>query len=297
MRTYPATLSTTHVDSQGDQATKRFLEQAAQTLNSVYVPLGYQHDPRLPPTGRIASGRVEPIGRGEFALTGTLEVWEQGDTPDTLTGDGRTIPEYSTPAYCFEVHYDLPSARDLGLDFLEDLARIAQANAKPRYHAKKAAEPLSTLTIAIGAFLLGNIANGFLGRLGEDAYNALKARLKNAASHESHAERLYCIHAGVRTHARIVTIDILVANPSPTDVEFLLGQGLRSLDDLVDRTLMDHPRAAKLVVELSGQELRLLYWVRDDGVPSLIRPISHDELMAMGLSFSGLARIKTTDRT
>ncbi|MGH7380874.1 MAG: hypothetical protein ACREKR_01400 [Candidatus Methylomirabilales bacterium] len=229
------------------------------------------------------------MGDGHFALNGELEVWDEGDQPNALVGDGRSLAQAADPEHTFDVLYDLPSAVDIGIPFLRELAALAGSDAAPRYQAKKAVEPLSALVIAVGVFTVGAIARGFLRKLGEDLYEKLKEKLKAAAKPRPGRERLLAIQvAVVAADGRRVLVEVVLTDPTEADVETLLTSGLKKLDAVVARTIAENPTAVEVVAELIHGDVRVLYWIRSDGVPSVIKSVPHQELIAQGLSIGAI---------
>lgn len=292
MRKYLVTISSTRTDTQGEQVTRSALESAARRLNAYYIRVGRGHDPRLPPLGRIVSAQVEPIGNGHFALGAELEVWDDTDQPAGIAGDGRTLAPEEEPENAFHVEYDLPAAADLGLPFFQELARIAGPEAKPRYNAKKAVEPLPAIVIAIGAFVLGSIATGFLAKVGEDVYEALKAKLKATTKSHPGRDRLLVVRTAVDVNRQKVGVELVLTNSTDPDIEWLFSSGFMELDAVVKATLEATPEAREIVAECAGGDVRVLYWLRPNGVPSVIKSVPHEELMTLGLSLSAIV----TDR-
>jgi hypothetical protein len=292
MRKYLVTISSTRTDTQGEQVTRSALESAARMLNTYYIRVGRGHDPRLPPLGRIGSAQVEPIGEGHFVLGAELEIWDDTDQPAGIAGDGRTLAPEEEPENAFDVEYDLPAAADLGLIFFQELARIAGPEAKPRYNAKKAVEPLSAIVIAIGAFVLGGIATGFLAKVGEDVYEALKAKLKATTKSHPGRERPLVVRTAVNVNRQKVGVELVLTNSTDPEIEWLFSSGFMKLDAVVKATLESTPEAREIVAECAGGDIRVLYWLRPNGVPSVIKSVHHEELMTLGLSLSAIV----TDR-
>jgi hypothetical protein len=74
MRQYTGVISTTCVDAHGDIIQKDELEHMAARMAGKYTLIGYKHDPRHPPLGRIISTRLIKQEDGEYILEGTFEV-------------------------------------------------------------------------------------------------------------------------------------------------------------------------------------------------------------------------------
>jgi hypothetical protein len=281
MRTYLVRIASTHTDTQDEQIPRSELESAAQQINAYYIRLGRDHDPRIPPLGRIVGATVEPIGNGHFALDAELEVWDDSDQPTRIVGNGRTLAPEKEPENAFDVEYDLPSTADLGLPFFQELARIAGPEAKPRYNTKKAVEPLSAIVIVIGAFVLGGIASGFLAKVGEDVYESLKAKLKATTKSHPERERLLVIRTAVDANRQRVDVELVLTDPTDSDVEQPFSSGFVKLDVVVKEILDTTPEAREIVAECAGGAVRILYWLRPDGVPSVIKSVPHEKLMRL----------------
>jgi hypothetical protein len=297
MRIFEGRFATTQLDRQGEQAAVDALIGMAEAINSHYIPFTTQHDPRLPPVGRIIGARVEEAGDGHRALAGIVQLWDESDSEEQFAGDGRQLGVTRPSKLSFELGVDLSAQRELGVAALAEIARLAGPGAKPRYHAKKGLDTLSAIVIGAGAFAVSGIAHGFLDRLGEDIYEALKGRLRIAAQPRQAGERLVQFQCGVEGPSGTVNVDLISTNPSEGSIAFLLGDGLRQLDTLVRETIEDHPRVARIVAQIDGPRVRLLYWVRDDGVPTPLRVISDTQLATYGgLSMGGVAEYVDRER-
>jgi hypothetical protein len=268
----------------------------AQAINTHYIPFGVDHDPRIPPIGRIVSAFVKDLDATHKAVVGQMQVWEKSDVAADLEGDGRIIASPREPAIAFEVLFDKASADELGRDELEELARVAHPTARPRYHAKKAFEPISSIVLEVGIFVLGAIAAGFLAKVGEGVFETLKARLSRLARPRQRGDRIFQLQCGVTSEGRTISVDLIATNPTPETVQFMLTGGLQQLDALVARLAATSPREAKIAAECSDTNVRLLYSVRDDGVPSPLVAIEPGELERRGLSMGGIAEIDEHER-
>jgi hypothetical protein len=98
------TIYTTHGDLQGEKFAVEGLESFVTSINENCLPFGVGHDIRNAPIGRITSAALVPLEDGEFAVKGMFDILEEGDTLDSVRGDGRkwrfqwlTIRRASTP--------------------------------------------------------------------------------------------------------------------------------------------------------------------------------------------------------
>src|SRR6266571_15652 len=79
MKIATARFASTHVDKQGEALALEALHDMVQQINSCYLPMGLEHDPRVPPIGRVSSAQVVRLEDGEWAVDGDVEIFEEGD--------------------------------------------------------------------------------------------------------------------------------------------------------------------------------------------------------------------------
>lgn len=287
MKELRAVLSSTAVDSQQEQFAVEVLESMAQGVSRAYIPIFMHHDPRIPPIGRIAAAEVVPNG-AEVRLEGVLEVWEAGDNPDDLRGDGRRFLVDSPPLVPFEVIFD-HSHRDPGmLLWVRELAQLASFEAKPKYHAKKAVEPLSTLTIVAGAFVLGGIAAGFLNQLGADLYETLKHKLHQYGDKRRATETLLVFKFIASVQKEHLEVHVVVEDVASDVIDRLFDVGLRQVDTVAEAIRSENPSIVRLVFHWDGEAPHLLYTIDLHGVPFPLRTVEMDDLTRMAPSVSGV---------
>ena len=269
MKTLNCTMVTTHVDLAGERFAVEGLEPFAASVNNNYLPFTHEHDIRKPPIGRVASATIVQLEDGEFAITGRVEVFEEGDTLFSVRGDGRRIlvAQDDTPTFCVEYDrsYETPEGREL-LAALNRLSPESSATAQ----VKKSVEPISTLTIAM--YVGGAIAAGALAKLGEDLYLGLKNVLKGFfASHTPSEERLLDFQFTTLWRGQLVEAHVLLTNPVPEELDALFSSGFADLETFLSRCQGED--LARFVFEYRAGQLRCLYILRGDCVPLQIRPI------------------------
>jgi hypothetical protein len=258
-------ISNTYVDSQGEQQTRECLESLVAGIAEHYVPLTVEHDPRIPPHGRIVSGAVRQLPDGEFEAVATCEIFDDKNNagaPD----DGRELIAEGYPDQGLEVSYGWPhrSAQDQA-----DIAEIARTLGNPaHYRVKKSLDPISVIVIG-GSFMLSGLSMGFLNAAGADAWALVKRRLTRltAKTKDHSGERLLVFTAVVDTDHGPVQVDTILTNPTLLDIELFLEASTRILDHDVPRLLEANPQVRKLVFESSHGDLGLKYAVRKDCVP------------------------------
>ena len=167
-------LATTHPDLHSERMTIDALETLVQSVNSSYIPVGIQHDPRIAPVGRVASASIRKLDDGEYAVEGLIEVFEPGDKFE-LVENQRTLVTEKYESGRLEIEYDRNFRDTEDQLLIEKIAGLF--GTRPKENVKKSLDPITVLAIG-GAFILGGVAQGFLSKLGEDAYEVLKQGLK-----------------------------------------------------------------------------------------------------------------------
>lgn len=273
MKTTTARVATTHVDLQGDKLTVGALTDMVRQITECYLPMTLEHDIRYPPIGRAVSARVVDLPDGEHALEVVSEVFEQGDSLDSLAGDGRRMTVWSESTEKFAVHYDRAFTGPAQSQLLDDLHRLAPSDPKPQEYGKKSLEPVVALTIVVGlgSLTVGPFFKGFFQKLGEDTYDRLRDLLaQHWGRRRSRQEILdVCICAAPR--GQPLEVHVVVSQPSSRRIQRLFDSGLKTLDDLLSGLpLRDHD-IARVVLTYGGDSLALSYVVRGDCVPLPVR--------------------------
>jgi hypothetical protein len=265
MKTVKARITTTHVDRHGDRMMLSALESALEHYRTKYIPVGIEHDPRIPPQGRVVSVEIVALDDGHYALDADIEMFEAGDQPPLEPG-GREIPVGRFGEHPVTVMSDrqLREQRDQ-----EDIMAIADAlDGERSEEIKKALEPIAILTIA-GTFVLGAFATGFLSRVGEDAYDAAKQAIKRLFARRNQAaeETLLRLVLEVEDRGRVVEVEIIASRPDNEAIDRLFGAALVEIESLLPSLLASSPDLRRFVFEYSNQGLHLSFAVRRDAMP------------------------------
>jgi hypothetical protein len=265
MKRIESVIATTHVDSQGDQLSVEALRSLVESMSTSLIPIGSEHDPRRPPLGRIVSGTVRQREDGEYEAVAILEMFENRDE-GIVADENREVvlPKYRAKG--------LHISHDWAHRFPEDQADIAEISKifgnAPVYEVKKAADPISVITIA-GAFVLGGIASGFLKEIGSDGWKLVKPRLAALFSRpkKDKGERLLSFCVLMDVNGISVEIEIIHTNPSPDEVSDFLEKGLAIVESVLPYYLQNAPDIRRLVFEARGSEINVKFAVRKDCRP------------------------------
>lgn len=267
MRTLSATMVTTHVDLDNERMAVEGLESFAASINNNYLPFTVEHDIRKAPIGRVASAVVVPLEDGEFAVKGTLEVFEERDTLSTVRGDGRRILIEQSDIPTFTVGYDRTYESQEGRELLAALKELSPKSGSTA-QVKKSVDYVSVLTIIIAAG--GLIAKGALQKIGQDGYEKLKKVLADYfASRKQSKEYVLDFQFTTLWHGQTVEVHVVLTNPSRDELETLFATGFIDVDEFLGKCQGED--LARFVFEYKSGHLECLYILRGDCVPLQVR--------------------------
>lgn len=258
-------MATTHVDRHGERMTLGALESMVQLTNQGIIPLGIEHDPRIPPQGRVISAEIVELDDGEYAVEGTAELFD-GNLEELENIQDRVIPVRNYKPDEFRIIFDRNFKNDEDQQLINETATLLN-NAKIEEEIKKALDPLSVLIVG-GSFVLGAIATGFFKKLGEDGYEALKQKItKLSKRKEGEEEKIFKFDSTLSFEEGTINIEVLITNPSVDDIQHFFDNGLKELDEIAPRHVAGNQGLKKVVFEYRNEQLNLLFGVRQDGLP------------------------------
>jgi hypothetical protein len=261
-------VATSEVDAHGETFSREALEQLVRQMNTSYLPLGIEHDPREPSVGRVAAARLVTRQDGILMVEADMEIFEDGETVP-LAMDSREIPLEPAPAGDILVKFDRSYAVSAERKTLVD--ELAQTiGARTNQEFKKAVDPISVLTI-VGSFAAGAMASGFLKRIGEDAYEAFKAKLKQIFSSKPSAkEQLLVFLYAVNMDGVPINVEVILTNPSPDEIAAYFSGGTAELQRQVVEHVQPGLGIRQITYSFRDGKLNLEFAVRKDAVP--LRP-------------------------
>src|SRR5216684_6190010 len=126
MRRVTGVLATSAVDRHGERLSEGALQSMVEQVNSRWVTVGVEHDPRLPPAGRVVTARL--VRRpDEIAVEGVYDLFEEGDVIPLSTEradfDNDRPDEFGVPS---DRSYREPGDRA----DIDELARLLGGRAK-----------------------------------------------------------------------------------------------------------------------------------------------------------------------
>lgn len=231
MKRLQGILVTTHLLPDGTRFTREDLERQVDSAREYYIPVNIEHDIRIPPVGRVIDVSVVQLEDGEYALMGTTELFASDDEDSALEnfrGDGRTIVVCTDEIETFKVEYDASFVTPEDKDFIEEITRLSGSDENMSEMLKFSMEPVSVLLITAGIFLAGNVAVGFLQKVGADGYDSLKRRLgrfyhgKNVQPTNPQAqENILDFRFAVEKAERKMEVHLLLSNPTQEQINSL----------------------------------------------------------------------------
>lgn len=261
-------MATTHVDRHNEQLARQGLDDLVQEIKSAYIPLLDQHDPRVPPRGRVVDAHIEQLQDGELAVVGVVEEFEPGDH---LKFDPSRLMKIADASEnpCVEFDRSFRDKRSQAL--IQDISELL--GTKPQEKVKKALAPISVLTIA-AKYVVGGIAAGVLTKVGEKGLDALtkKIALLVRRKRAQRKEYVFQFRSVVIVGGREVEVDILATSPSEEQIRRIFSEHLAAADKLLQSYLPSHPEIRRVVFDAGGRDLKFSFAVRADVVTTMEFP-------------------------
>jgi hypothetical protein len=265
MKIAESIVATTHIDRQNDKLALSALEGMAEQIKREYIPLLHEHDPRIPPHGRLISAQIEQLEDGEYALKCAVELFEPGDEIP-LSDETREIPIWDVSPNYLEVIYDRSYIEEVDQTLLAEL--VTTTGGTKQEYGKKGLDPLSILIIA-GSFVAGNFAVGFLQKMGADAWDKFKNKLKKLAEHKraKGIEHVFQFQFIIHLDGKPTSIEVNLTNPTDNEIDIFLQTGIQDLDKIMMKHIGEKTYIRKLVYEYAKGRLNLSFAIRKDAVP------------------------------
>ena len=242
--------ASTHVDAHGDRLTLEALEKAAAQSERQLLPVNFNHDPRIPPLGRMVKVEVVQLPDGEHALVAHSEISESGDVITPLFGRERPLQQVQRGT--IEVVFDRSYRSELDTSTLEEIRGLPGVSTSCL--EKKALEPLSVLTVAFGLWAAGSYLSGVLNQMGADTWEYLKTRIKilQKRRREEGREYLFILEAQIPRDSGLLCVKFIATSPSGGELDLLLSSGLAELDKLIANMLSIDSDVREIVFNLNA---------------------------------------------
>lgn len=266
MKIKKAIIATSHRDSHGEILHPNGLKLMVEEINKNYLRVGVEHDPRIPPIGRIVRAELIIMEDGEYAVQADIEIFEVGDKY-SLDKNSKEMVIHKNEKDKLFIIYDRSFRDPNKLKIVNEIAD--EFKTKPIEEVKKAADPLSILIIA-GGFILSSIAAGFFGKLGSDIYDSLIKKLKllyKKGNANTDHERLLIFEFTVYSDASFINVSVIITNPDEKVIELFLREGIFKLDEFLLHYYNIDMGLSEIYFEYNVNELKVIYGIRKDVVP------------------------------
>lgn len=258
------TFATTLPDKAGEVMPVSVLQKMVEDINSHWVTIGIEHDPRIPPHGRILSAQLVHRENGYYAVEGEFQVFENGEEVPYAQDKAEIAQREVAPGEILlyrDKAYTDPELKQL----TNELATALGAHIHEEF--KYSLDPISVLTVAVG-FVGLSLLTGFFQKMGEDLSDTVRSKLKDIFTKKRTAkEQLLVFLYAIRYTDRTVSAEVILTNPTSEDIDAFVLNGQYELA----RTLPKHLEAEHAIRQITYQyvdkRLVLCFAVRADAVP------------------------------
>ncbi len=254
------------VDRQRVLIPRAAVEDFARQAKERYMPVIFNHDPRVPPFGRTVDVRTRETGDGELEAIAISEIFEPGDELPLEAAEKKMALrafKHGQLTVVADLSYRNPPDQEMLAEF------EAETNAVVEHFEKKALEPLSVLTLGLVAGALTAFASGFLSKMGGDAWDFVKLKLARllARRREEEREFLFILEVQLERDAGLLSVQCILTSPSPDDLERFWVDGMQELEHWLVRLVKLGPEVSQVVLHYQDQHVIPGFGVRSDCVP------------------------------
>ncbi len=264
MSTVRAIIAATTLDAHNERMTLECLEGLVAQIKSHTILMNVEHDPRIPPVGRIITGKIVPLENNEYGVEAEIELFDE---------ESKLVAQFKDRPLRCDDEFPLNSLRiayDRNFDNADDRRIVSEISdllhSKPHYQVKKSLDPISILEIG-GGFVIGCIAAGFLGQIGADGYTLIKEKIKALFSTEKigEKERLLELSFSVVNGEKNVNFKLILTNPTSSEIDYIFDSGFGIFDKIVEAHFSAERDYKLIVFEFKNGQFIPKYAVMGDG--------------------------------
>lgn len=267
MKKSMAIIANTLIDKRGDRLAVSALESIVEQLQTYYVPVNIEHDPRIPIQGRISGGFLREIEThpGEFEVVANIEIFEGHDCVSTVDS-GKEYRLEDIPESGINVRFDRNFNNDIDLQAIDNICE--EIKSERSLAIKNSIDPIAVLEI-VALVSFGTIAKGFLSKIGGDSWEKVKTEIKKLFGRKKEGEKEKILSLSFRVEKGDVSfdVDVLTTNPKPEEIDALFEEGLKELDLIVPALYRDEAKLKKMVFEYRKGSMQIKYAVNKDCIP------------------------------
>lgn len=257
-------IATTALDAHNEKMSLDCLNGMVEQISTHTILMNIEHDPRIPPVGRIISGKIVNFENKEYGVEAEIELFDEESNLGDVFKNRPLRCDDNFKLNSIRIGYDRNFDNENDRKTISDISDILKS--KPQYQVKKALEPLSILEIG-GAFILGCIASGFFSQIGADGYNLLKEKIKKLFSKEKFGEkeRLLEFSFSIIEGDRTINCKLILTNPESSEIDSIFDSGLKAFDKIVEAHFVMEREYKLIVFEYKNNRIEPKYAVTNDG--------------------------------
>lgn len=253
-------VATTLLDKQNEKLSLEGLNSLVSSLERYNIPLNIEHDPRMPPIGRVIKGYVRERSDHEFEAVALLELFD--NEMDKIENNNKDLRLHESPDQ-FVLGYSFSHKNGNDLNEIKEIEILI--NSKAFYEAKKSADPISIISLT-GAFVIGGIATGFLNQIGVNLWEKLKPKLVKLSS-KNKTTNLLVFRMLIKNMNISIEIEIILTNPVESDLDTFINKTTYNLDQVLEELITSNQDIRKIVFEQKNNFLILKYALTNNGIP------------------------------
>lgn len=265
-------MQTDYVDSHNQIYPVGVLEKIVRTVNENIVPLGMEHDPRIPAFGRAIMAWLFPLEDGHHVVIGLLEIFSD-EIPLLNLGNRELVGNdisNTNITLIIDRNYEVPAYEQL----VDDICKILN-QAKPKHELKKSQDFLSILTLA-SPFIYDFAKNTLLSGIGDDIYAMIRVKLKSIFKLRQNDEKdsLLMLTGKVVNGDQEFSSELIIPNPTDENIDKCIDSHFGGLQDALKREIEStkNKQISRIVFELNEDKILLSYIHFTDGTVSTEKP-------------------------
>ncbi|CAI0696421.1 Uncharacterised protein [Serratia marcescens] len=255
-------VANTNIDKHGESLTFGSLKSLDEQSRSMIASSHNEHDFRNPPIARGIDSHI--IGNSLYV---TFEFFDIDDVnksnPNTQT-EGKSLALHKYDEGKINIIYDRSISFDNEvLEILNELQNIVDPETNLKFDFKKALEPMTVLSVAIG-YIGMKFIDSFLGRLTDKFWASLEnALFKNRSKGDSVFTLMFDLPCGDEKQEILINF----TNSSADEVRAALERDKEKVYKLVEKYKIEGEEVSRIVFNFINKELVHAYSVLADGTP------------------------------
>lgn len=266
MKYIKSRVASSHVDRHGDKMSVEVLKKMVEQINSGYSSSGIEHDPRIPPVGRVESASLIKLDDGEYAVEATMGIFEPESKVPFNPDDPKELRVRRHTSEYLGIAYDRAYYDEGSQLLINEINSIFKSGENPKVDIKKSLEPISILTIT-GSFVVGGIALGFMRKVGADSWDLFKNKIKALFKKNTAKERLLSLDTTIEKEGYSINVEIILSDPNSEAIDYFLEHGIKEVDGWVKEYFHYEQGMRRLVFEYKDNKIHTKFAVLKGGEP------------------------------